>query len=115
MAANSPVKHMFPHPPLDRVISISPASIMIFTCLNLKAMHGTMECDGWPELTRDGSASLKAHGLHGEGWGSQMKIKLLWRRKDRAETLSRQPAKSTLVAIFIIDFLALSPWCLSIL
>lgn len=53
MAANSPVKHMFPHPPLDRVISISPASIMIFTCLNLKAMHGTMECDGWPELTRE--------------------------------------------------------------
>ena len=53
MAANSPVKHMFPHPHLERVISISPASIVIFTCLNLKAAHGMMECDGWSELTRE--------------------------------------------------------------
>lgn len=44
-------------------------------------MHGAVECDGWPELTREWVRFSERHGLHEEGWGSQMKIKLLWRKK----------------------------------
>ena len=111
MAANSPVKHMFPHPHLERVISISPASIVIFTCLNLKAMRGKMECDGWPELTREWVRCSEGTWAPWGGVESSDEEKVLW----RAETLSRQPPKSMLVAIIIvIDFWALSPWHLSI-